>query len=47
MSRCKICNDKPGREKIKCDLCNEELCRKNLKRHKKNKHNYATSSNWS
>ena len=28
MSRCKICNDKPSKEKIKCDLCNKELYRK-------------------
>ena len=46
MSRCKICNDKPGSEKIKCNLCDEELYRKNLKRHKKNKYNYDSLSNW-
>lgn len=39
MSRCKICNDKPGKEKIKCDICEQLIHKKNMKRHKENKHN--------
>lgn len=40
MSRCKKCNDKPGKEKIICDKCNETIYKKNMKRHKENKHKY-------